>query len=215
MIRPTLNISSKKNYYYLKEILSKDNKTPKILNLGAGKIKGEGIDILGPNIINVDIEYSKNLDIVCNCEILPFKADSLDAIILQAVLEHIKNYKDVIKEIYRALRPGAYIYVEMPFLQAKHMENDYRRFTLDGLRLELKEFKEIKSGICTGPFSTFVWVVSILLSLIFSFNNRRLFNKIRLFFLYLILPLKYLDTFFAKSKDAEIIASTFYFIGKK
>ena len=215
MIRPTLNLTSKRNYYLLKEILFKYNKKPKILCLGSGEIKGEGIDMLGLDIINVDITYSNNLDVVCNGEILPFKNNSFDAVILQAVLEHIKNYKDVIKEAHVVLKNGAYIYAEVPFIQGMHTENDYRRFTLDGIKLELNEFKEIKSGICVGPFSSFVWIAAMLLALIFSLNNRWLFNKLRLLFLYLISPLKYLDIFFSKTSGAEVIASAFYFLGRK
>lgn len=215
MINPTFNVISKRNYHFLREILFKHNKSPKILCIGAGEVKGEGIEILGLNIINVDIKYNKKLDIVCDGKILPFKDNFFDAVILQAILEHSKNYKEIIKESYRVLKDGAYIYVEMPFLQGEHAEDDYRRFTLNGLKLELKEFKEIKSGMLIGPFSSFVWVTFILLALIFSFNNRWLFNKLRLFFLYLISPFKYLDSLFLKSKDAEVIASAFYFLGKK
>jgi len=215
MIKPTLNVISEKNYYLLKEILFNYSKRPKILCVGAGEVQGEGVNVLGPNVINVDIKYNKNLDIVCNGEMLPFKRDCFDAVILQAVLEHIECYEEVIEEVYRVLKDGAYIYVEVPFLQGKHTENDYRRFTLDGIKLELNKFKEIKSGICIGPFSSFVWITSMLLALIFSLNNKRLFNKLRLVFLYLISPLKYFDIFFLKSKDAEIIASAFYFMGKK
>jgi len=214
-VRPTLNLASRKNYLLLKEALFKDGARPRILCVGAGKVPGEGIDALGPDVIKADIEYSENLDIACDGGMLSFKESSFDAVILQAVLEHAKNHKDIIKESRRVLKDGGYIYAEMPFIQGEHMENDYRRFTLEGLRSELGEFTEIKAGICCGPFSGFVCIASALLSLIFSLNNRWLFDRLNLLFLYLLLPLKYLDVFFGRSKNAEMIASAFYFIGRK
>jgi len=216
--RPTLNIAAKKNYLLLREALSRDGARPRILCVGAGMVPGEGIDALGPDIVRTDIEYSGNLDIACDGGMLSFKEGSFDAVILQAVLEHAKNYRDIIKESRRVLKDGGYVYAEMPFIQGRHTENDYRRFTLEGLKSEMRGiggFTEIKAGICCGPFSGFVWTTSALLALIFSFNNRWLFERLNILFLYLLLPLKYLDIFFGRSKNAEMIASAFYFIGRK
>lgn len=215
MIKPTLNIGARGNYIFLKESLFKEKKSPKILCVGAGEGEGEGIGILKPYLTNIDIKQGKDIDIVCNAEKLPFKDNTFDAVIFQAVLEHIKNYREAIKEAHRILRDGGYIYVEMPFLQGRHSAGDYRRFTLDGLKLELSAFKEIRAGISVGPFSSFVWVTYMLLALIFSLGNKWLFDKLKLLFLYLLFPLKYLDIFFSNSKNAEIIASAFYFLGKK
>lgn len=215
VVSPTLNIIARKNYLLLKDKLFKQNNKPRVLCIGASEVAGEGISVFGDNIINIDIKYGKNIDVVCNAETLPFKNYSFDLIILQAVLEHICDYKQAIKETRRVLKDNAYIYVEMPFLQGRHGYSDYRRFTLDGLRLEMNEFKEIVSGQCCGPFSSFVWITFMIFALFFSFNNKWLFNKLKIFFLFIFSPLKYLDVFFLKSKDAESIASTFYFMGKK
>lgn len=215
MISPTLNIAAERNFRFLKEALYYKNKNPRMLCVGSGFGKGEGIKILGPEVIGIDIKFNSNLDIVCDGQILPFKDSSFDAVILQALLEHVKDYQAVIQEALRVLKNDAYIYVEVPFLQGRHSEADYRRFTLQGLKLELSEFKEIKSGICVGPFSSFVWVTTILLSLVFSLNNEWLFQKLRAFFLCLLYPFKFFDVFYSRSKDAEIISSAFYFIGKK
>lgn len=41
-----------------------------------------------------------------NAEILPFKNNSFDKIIISEVIEHLQNEKIVLKEIYRVLKPG-------------------------------------------------------------------------------------------------------------
>ncbi len=45
---------------------------------------------------------------------LPFKENSFDLIIMQDVIEHLYDINDAINEIYRALKPGGFIYISTP-----------------------------------------------------------------------------------------------------
>lgn len=47
-------------------------------------------------------------------ESLPFPSDSFDLVVSLAVLEHVQDVPSVVQEAYRVLKPGGYIYVEVP-----------------------------------------------------------------------------------------------------
>jgi len=79
---------------------------------------------------------------------LPFGDETQDAIFASAVLEHIPNYKDVLKEWYRVAKVGGYIIVFVPhrYLYEKRpglpsrWNGDHRRFyTSSSLLAEFEE----------------------------------------------------------------------------
>ena len=136
---PSASLNTSK---YLLWVLEKAKVKSKILNLGSGTKQ------LRKDNINLDIEPFKNVNIVGDGSNLPILSNSFDVVICQAVLEHLKEPKDVIKEIYRVLKIGGLIYIEVPFIQGYHADpDDYQRFTLRGLEYLLKEFYKIESGI--------------------------------------------------------------------
>jgi SAM-dependent methyltransferase len=47
-------------------------------------------------------------------ETLPYADDSFDSIYCFTVLEHVKNVREAIKEMYRILKPGGFIYIHTP-----------------------------------------------------------------------------------------------------
>lgn len=58
---------------------------------------------------------SRNLKVVQGiAEKMPFADASFDVVISEEVLEHIKNQKQVIKEIYRVLKPGGIVILTTP-----------------------------------------------------------------------------------------------------
>ncbi|OGU64570.1 MAG: hypothetical protein A2W30_05645 [Ignavibacteria bacterium RBG_16_36_9] len=120
-----------------------------------------------------------------------------------------------IAEIWRILRPGGEIYVEVPFLQPYHSSpDDYYRTTQEGLKFWMKDFKEIKTGICVGPGSTVAWIIIEYVRL--WFQNLPIFGVIiEVFVRIAVHPLKYLDQFIIKKRETHITASAVYFHGKK
>ncbi len=79
--------------------------------------------------------YSR-LDARADLENLPFAAASVDAALCMVVLEHTRNPGRVIAEFARVLRPGATLYMVIPFLWEEHQApHDYWRFTRYGARL--------------------------------------------------------------------------------
>lgn len=98
-------------------------------------------------------------DIVGDIQNLPFGDDTQEAIVCNAVLEHVENPIQSAKELYRVLEPGGYCLVFVPFLYYYHAEKgyygDYWRFTEDGLRFIFKSFTTIELQNVRGPLETF------------------------------------------------------------
>ena len=69
-----------------------------VLDLGAGTHRR------APNVINLEIETTPEVDIIADGHLLPFKDDTFDAVISEAVLEHVHSPGIVVSEIYRVLK---------------------------------------------------------------------------------------------------------------
>ena len=113
----------------------------KILDLGSG------MDRRAPNVINLEIEATPNVDILADGHSLPFKNQVFDAVITEAVLEHVREPKQVAGEIYRTLKDGGYVCAGVPFLQAFHASpHDYQRYTVPGFDYLFRAFTKIEGG---------------------------------------------------------------------
>ena len=99
-------------------------------------------------------------DIVGNIEALPLEDNSQQALICNAILEHVENPFKAASEMYRVLRPGGYCFVYVPFLYYYHAEagyyGDYWRYTPDSLNHLFKPFSSIEMHNVRGPLETLV-----------------------------------------------------------
>lgn len=122
--------SNKSIYRTLTNLKLKEKKIflqGKILDLGAGSPKGGSYmnflkvsseaEILTIHI-NEEIKPDYKIDFEKNQ--LPFKENSVDSILIFNLLEHIYNYKFLIKESFRVLRPDGLIIGSTPFLFRVH-----------------------------------------------------------------------------------------------
>ncbi|MBU1203303.1 class I SAM-dependent methyltransferase [Patescibacteria group bacterium] len=119
--------------------LSKDKKC---LQIGVRRKK------FSQNWVSVDL-YDKSDCIDYNYDIhdLKFVDNTFDAVVCNAVLEHVENPQKAISELHRVLKPGGLIWVEVPFNQPYHgSPNDFWRVTLAGIRIWLSDFEEISAG---------------------------------------------------------------------
>ncbi len=182
----------------------------KIINLGSGAKK------VRKDVINVDIFPSARVDVVADAKNLPFANDSMDAAIAEQLLEHVSDPQKVVDEIYRVLKPGGTVYISTPFMIGYHsMPNDYYRWTLDGLKELMKNFKESESGMRCGPTSALVAILSEWLASFLSFGIKFLYQIFLPVFILVLAPLKILDFFIYRYKSFDKIALAFYFVGKK
>ena len=177
---------------------------------------GSGNSLLSRNIINCDYFAYDNVDVVLDATMLPFKSNSVESVINIALLEHITRPDKVVEEIFHVLKINGEIFSVIPFMQPFHASpNDYQRFTISGIKLLHIKFREVECGVYSGPLSAFLWIIQDFSAIIFSFGNQKLHDILYLVFMTLTFPLKYLDIIFARFKTAEILASNFYYHGKK
>ena len=189
-----------------------NNDNFKILIIGGGE-KGNGLNHLydkyRENIISIDIYDSENVDIICDAHDLPFKNDSFDFVIVQAVLEHVLSPNIVVQEIYRVLSEGGIVYSEIPFLQQVHEgPYDFTRFTHSGHRYLFKNFCHIKSGFTKGSAHFFLWALDGFMSSLFRSK------KIGKFFKLLFFWILYFEKFIPEKYNLDFAGGTF-FLGSK
>jgi SAM-dependent methyltransferase len=210
------NLAAKKNFQSLLELLKKKEK-PRVLVIGGG-VAGEGFSSIlkskGIELVETDISIAGRTKIVCDAHQLPFKESSFDAVIVQAVLEHVLDPYRCVDEIYRVLVSDGYIYAETPFIQQVHGgKYDFRRFTFRGHRRLFSKFHELNAGVTGGAAMSLSWSILYFLR---SFSDSDLYHKLITFLVRIIFfPIKYADYFFYNKKANYDAASGFYFLGKK
>lgn len=211
------NIRAKKNYKKLLNLLRQQFQNPRILIIG-GSIIGEGMEELlnEPDFIFLesDVSFGPRTQAILDSHNIPFKEDTFDCIIFQAVLEHVVEPYQCTKEAHRVLKNNGLVYAETPFMQQVHMGRyDFHRFTHLGHRRLFRDFSEIESGAVCGPGMALAWAYSYF---IFSFFDSKKIRK-------LLIPFTNLTSFFWKYFDYFLIdkpgtldaASGFYFLGRK
>lgn len=175
---------------------------------------GIGTESKSQKVINLDINPDMGIDIVGDILSLPFADKAFDLVICQFVLEHVKDISKAISEINRVLAPGGLVYINMPFVQPFHPSpSDYNRLTLPGLRFLMKDFNEVETGIGQGPASAVAWILREFPAIFF--DNKFFYRFTKFISGWLVFPLKYLDYILVKKKHAYVLASSFYYIGRK
>ena len=99
----------------------------------------------GSNWVSVDkYDHGPAVDRHDDIQSLEFPDASFNAIVCWSVLEHVPEPEKAIAEMYRVLKPGGTIWVQVPFLYPYHADpHDYWRVTPAGLRMWMRKFEEI------------------------------------------------------------------------
>ncbi|MGB1077479.1 MAG: class I SAM-dependent methyltransferase [Bdellovibrionales bacterium] len=122
------------------------NEPLKIVNIGAGGWAFEQIKTIeNADIVQVDIDEERNPDIVASvCDMKMFDDNSVDAIFMIEVLEHVDEPWNAIPELHRILKPGGKLILSTPLMFPLHDEPyDYYRYTKYGLQHLLKQFDQV------------------------------------------------------------------------
>lgn len=215
---PTLNVIATPRLQAIRAALFKPGAL--VINVGAGGAMGSGrrlwrdVAATGARIIALDIGGGAGIDLVADATRLPLCDATVDAVVLQAVLEHVREPDAVIAECWRVLRPGGHVYIEMPFLQGFHADpDDFQRFTLEGLLWRTRRFEAVDCGVSVGPFSTLVWLLRDGLS---SWTRQPLIHAGARFLAgWVFAPLRYLDYLVRDNPVAVRLASEFFLLGRK
>jgi SAM-dependent methyltransferase len=89
----------------------------------------------GVSYFSIEINSLLRPDLVGSALELPVLTNSVDAVLMNDVLEHLPDPASAIREAFRCLRPGGKVFVTTPFLWNLHYEpHDYYRFTGVALR---------------------------------------------------------------------------------
>lgn len=180
----------------------------KVLELGCGKRRR------APHIINADLVPYAGVNVVTDAHHLALKKGYFDAIIVDAMLEHVADPQAVVREIYEALKPGGYVYCEIPFMQMYHpAPGDFQRYTIEGIQRLFGAFHEVDSGVAAGPTSAVFGMLQEYIPLVIDIP------VIRGLLYYLIgcfgFVFRYLDILLARKKKAHYMASSLYYFGRR
>ena len=185
---------------------------PKLLIVGGGST-GEGTEQLYQNprlqIISLDIYASDLIQFVADAHQTPLADASVDAVWIQAVLEHVLDPWRVVAEIHRVLRTGGIVYAETPFLQPVHEgAYDFTRFTQSGHRWLFRQFEEVDSGVVLGPGDQLLSSIEHAVRGAFRSVTAGVAAKLMLFWL------RYVDRLIPRAYASDA-ASAVYFLGRK
>jgi len=210
------NINASRNYRRFASLLGSSNPPPKVLVIG-GATEGAGMHSLplrAFTLIETDIYLGPQTSIACDGHDIPFRDNTFDGCIIQAVLQHVVDPFRCIAEVHRVLKPGGLVYAETAFMQQVHGEAfDFIRFSHRGQRRLFRYFEEVDSGATCGPAMALAWSYQYFL---LSWARSRAMRGCALVFARLTsFWLKYLDIVLINRRSSLYAASAFYFLGRK
>jgi SAM-dependent methyltransferase len=210
------NLNGGENVAFLLSQLTGIRK-PRILVVGGGQVgvgMREALADARYEFIETDVYWGDRVNVMADGHDLPFLSESFDAVVCQAVLEHVVSPWRCVEEMHRVLRPDGVIFVDVPFLWPVHMgAYDYTRFTLTGVRLLCRGFDELRADISAGPGQTLALTTSQFFK---SFSHSRIWSA----FVAVVIPwflfwMRYCDSFLNNKPQAADGACGLFFIGRK
>ncbi|QPB23297.1 class I SAM-dependent methyltransferase [Rhizobium sp. 007] len=205
-------VRTKNNVKRMISDLEKRTAPIQLLVVGGGSV-GQGMEPIYSHpqirVYSFDIYATPNVQFVADAHHIPLPDDFFDAVIVQAVLEHVLQPGQVVAEIWRVLRPDGLVYAETPFMQQVHEGAfDFTRFTESGHRYLFRRFERLDSGASGGPGIQFMWAVDYLVRSLFRSVAAGKAAKLAFFWM------QYLDRFI-QAPYAEDAASGVFFYGRK
>ncbi len=118
-----------------------------VVDAGAGRF---GV----PDAIGLDLRRLPTTDVVGDLHHLPVADASVDAVVCGAVLQYCRHPDMVLAEVYRVLRPGGLVYLDVPWVQPYCPDGlDRWRFSEGHLRELLADFETVQLGPSIRPGS--------------------------------------------------------------
>lgn len=135
----------------MQEIAKRD----RVLDVGGGSRFQKGMKRYESLFANtryetLDVSADYSPDIVGDIHAIPLEEASVDAVICRSVLEHVQNPALAMKELYRILKPGGVLFLQVPSTYPYHARQgfgaypDYWRFFADTLEFMGRPFTSTK-----------------------------------------------------------------------
>ncbi|OLY91034.1 Uncharacterized conserved protein YbaR, Trm112 family [Cnuella takakiae] len=212
------NLSAARNYRFLARELA-SRKGLRILVIG-GSIDGYGIGELKQNLpadallVEADVSYGPNTKMIFDSHQIPFRDETFDLVVAQAVLEHVLDPFVCVAEMHRVLKTGGMVYAETPFMQQVHGGRyDFHRFTHLGHRRLFRHFVQVESGIVSGAGSALAWALKYVVT---SFARNKKMDKVLSYSApFLFFWVKYLDLLIGRTRGSLDSACGYFFMGRK
>lgn len=102
-----------------------------------------------PHWVSIDLyDTSPLIDFNYDIHDMVFEDGKFEFVACLAVLEHVPYPQRAIAEMFRVLKPGGEIWVEVPFNQPYHPSpQDYWRVTPEGMKIWMENFEQIDLGL--------------------------------------------------------------------
>jgi SAM-dependent methyltransferase len=166
-----------------------------------------------PSLSNLNIGPFPNVDIVADAHRLPYGAQSVDAIHCDAVLEHLLDPIQAVREMHRVLKLSGKVYAVTPFLQGFHgYPGHYQNYTLEGHchLFTSNGFSILDRGTCVGPTYTMASLMSTFLHEYFPGGK-----IIKYLWGVFAITLRPLDILINPKPNSHFLASTTYLVAGK
>jgi SAM-dependent methyltransferase len=103
-----------------------------VVNVGCGVVRR--FESTHPSrYLATDLRVIPSVDFASDASALPLADGSVDVVLSLELLEHVLEPGAVLAELARVLKPGGTVMVSVPSTVPRHDDNDYWRFTAQGL----------------------------------------------------------------------------------
>lgn len=162
-----------------------------------------------PGYVNADLINMPGVDVAADAELLPFRSDTFHRVECDAVLEHVRDACQVMREIRRVVALGGYVHLVTLFCHPFHeYPEDFRRFTIDGLIALAGDLEVVAEGWRTGPTAALLVIVIEYVKLLLPFRLWRGLSHVVCG--WLLFPLRYMDLLLLRTKGVRCIGNVCY-----
>lgn len=216
---PTIefNLTGRDSMLRFRSRLLSQTPRPLVLNIG-GKHAGSFSVLVAKDpaveCIELHVNLAPRTNLVADPHALPLDDASVDAVIIDAVLEHMIDPGKVVAEIFRVLKKDGLVYSDSPFMVPVHGgSHDFLRFSPLAHRRLYGRFRHVESGLSGGPGSALALSIqAFMLSFARSPGGRNLAKiACRMLFFWL----KYFDYLLKDRPGSWDAALGTYFVGQK
>jgi SAM-dependent methyltransferase len=182
---------------------------PKNFPLGRWNLYLGGAGVFVDGYVNLDLIAMPGVDVAADAAQLPFPPAIFQRIECDAVLEHVRDPVQVMREMRRVLAPGGYLHLVVPFCHPFHAyPNDFRRFTIEGLKELGGGMEVVAEGWRTGPTATLLVIAIEYVKQLFPYRGWRAIAHVGCG--WLLFPLRYLDLMLFPSCGVQRIGNHCY-----